>query len=72
LLYVEPGNSVRYLSIDPVPEQDEAIHYPMEFLNSLDPPRMPSQILELKEGRLIMLLMNLDPWQRSVAAQGLL
>lgn len=45
-----------YKSIDSVPDQDQAVHYPTEFLNSL-------LELCLKKGFVIILLRNLVPPQ---------
>ena len=55
-----PGESVVYRSYDQTTELSEACSYPMEFLNSLNPPGLPPHQLTLKEGCPIILLRNLD------------
>ncbi|KAK4312054.1 hypothetical protein Pmani_016483 [Petrolisthes manimaculis] len=41
LLDAQPGRSMKYKSVDTVPDDDQVVNYPAEFLNSLDPPGMP-------------------------------
>ncbi|CAF3889485.1 unnamed protein product [Rotaria magnacalcarata] len=55
-----PRVDVSYKSIDTVVDIDQAIQYPIEFLNSLEPPAMPPHSLVPKVGSPIMLLRNLD------------
>ena len=58
-------------SIDAVIEQDEAVNYPTEFLNSLESPGMPSRNLTLKVGAPIILLRNINPPQLCPTTTGL-
>jgi ATP-dependent DNA helicase PIF1 len=41
-------------------EADEAVHYPTEFLNSLDLPGMPPHVLQFKIGVTIIMLRNIN------------
>ncbi|PAA84583.1 hypothetical protein BOX15_Mlig017082g4 [Macrostomum lignano] len=60
LLNELPGNTTSYKSIDTTMTDDNAVEFPIEFLNSLEPPGTPSHNLQLKVGAPIMLLRNLN------------
>jgi len=55
-----PGEETVYESIDTATSEEGSVQYPVEFLNSQDPPGMPPHKLKLKVGSPIMLLRNLD------------
>ena len=61
LLQKLPGEESAFLSNDTVDNDDEAVNFPTEFLNSLNPPGIPPHKLVLKTGAPVMLLRNLDP-----------
>lgn len=56
-----PGNLIEYKSIDTVTIDEQAVNYPTEFLNSLNPSGMPPHLLKLKVGSILMVLRNLNP-----------
>ena len=61
LLHMLPGESRSYKSVDTVPDSEQVVYYPVEFLNTLQPTGVPPHNLLLKVGAPILLLRNLDP-----------
>ena len=61
LLAQLPGDSVEYRSLDSVPDESQAVHFPIEFLNSLEVSGFPSHLLSLKLAAPIIILRSLDP-----------
>ncbi|CAH2098246.1 unnamed protein product [Euphydryas editha] len=55
------GNSVQYTSINTVMEEEDATHYPVEFLESLNTPGLPAHKIVLKIGVPIILLSLCPP-----------
>lgn len=45
-----PGEVTTYKSVNTVMNQDEAVNYPTELLNSLDLHKLPKHIMHLKIG----------------------
>jgi PIF1 helicase. len=54
------GTLHSFKSIDCVTNEDKAIDYPSEFLNSLDVPGLPRHNLQLKVGSVAIMLQNLN------------
>lgn len=52
---------MRYTSTDMASDPDDAVNFPEEFLNTLNPPGCSTHILELKVGVPIMILRNINP-----------
>ncbi|KAM4015418.1 ATP-dependent DNA helicase pif1-like [Anomaloglossus baeobatrachus] len=61
ILNLLPGVCTTYKSVDTVIDPAQALFYPTEFLNSLEPQGCPPHNLFLKPGASILLLRNLDP-----------
>ena len=60
LLKKVPPPETLYKSVDTMVEKEEAVDYPVEFLNKQEPPNVPPHNLKLRVGAAIMLLRSLD------------
>ena len=56
-----PDDCVEYRSLDSVPDESQAVHFPVEFLNSLEVSGLPLHLLSLKVNAPIIILRSLDP-----------
>jgi ATP-dependent DNA helicase PIF1 len=56
-----PGDEVVYLSSDTVSDEDDAMTYPVEYLNTIVLGCLPDHHLKLKVGCPVMILRNLNP-----------
>ena len=56
-----PGDCCDYRSLDTIPDESQAVHFPTEFLNSLEVSGLPQHLLLLKVGAPIIILRSLDP-----------
>jgi len=54
------GLVVSYELVDTVMNQDEVVHYPTEFLNSLELSGLLPHVLQLKVGSVIIMLHNIN------------
>lgn len=61
LIHAFPGEVITYSSIDSALTVDEAVHFPTEFLNSIELSGLPPHIFTLKQGCPIIILRSLDP-----------
>ncbi|KAF0710319.1 ATP-dependent DNA helicase PIF1-like [Aphis craccivora] len=55
------GELRSYKSVDSTTDENEAVNYPTEFLNSLDVQGTPPHNLQVKVGSIIIMLRNLNP-----------
>ena len=61
LLALLPGELVEYRSLDSVLDESKVVHFPIEFLNSLEVSGFPLHLLSLKLAAPIIILRSLDP-----------
>ena len=61
MIEMMPGNSTTFLSIDCTLTEEEALHYPIEFLNSIEVAGLPSHKLTIKIGMPVMIMRSLTP-----------
>ena len=58
-----PGEFVEYRSLDSAPDESQAVHFPSEFLNSLEVSGFPSHLLSLKVAAPIIILRSLGNYK---------
>ncbi|XP_064619468.1 ATP-dependent DNA helicase PIF6-like [Lineus longissimus] len=56
-----PGQELKYTAINKTLTTEEAVHFPTEFLDSLDIPGLPPHTLRLKKGCPVIILRSLNP-----------
>ncbi|XP_023238175.1 uncharacterized protein LOC111637003 [Centruroides sculpturatus] len=61
LLKAFEAQDLEYRSFDSVIQTDDTVHYPTKFLNTLNPPGLPSHKLILKVAASVIILRNLNP-----------
>lgn len=61
LLQKIPGKIRKYKSIDTVIDETQSVHYPIEFINTLETGSLPPHILTLKIGAVVIMLRNINP-----------
>ena len=61
--FPQPQSFLRHLyeGKDTIPDESQAVHFPTEFLNSLEVSELPQHLLLLKVGAPIIILHSLDP-----------
>ena len=52
------AETVTYRSVDSMVVVDDSVHYPVDFLHTLNPPGIPQHLITLKVGTPVMLLIN--------------
>lgn len=65
-----PGDEHVYASADSAGNEEHAHAYPVEYLNTVEPPAFPPHLLRLKVGIPIMLLRNVNPAQGLANGRG--
>ena len=61
LLNMLPGEATLYRSIDTMVDEEQVVHFPVDFLNSLTLSGLPQHEIHLKTGAPVILMRNLDP-----------
>ena len=61
LLNMLPGEATLYRSVDTMVDEEQVVHFPVDFLNSLTLSGLPQHEIHLKTGAPVILMRNLDP-----------